>query len=127
MDEHGYPFLVVVTTDSEEHALQVMAERTSFDEEYNDDDGETFEYSIDWIDTELPENEGLLADRDRARAVAVTLEQENARLLQASKALADDLLRMDGTDDSYAIVLAEWPAALALLEAIHEAVTDDDE
>jgi len=44
-----YLFLVEVDTDNKDHAMQVMAERLGYDEQYEDDAGVQFDYQFgDW-------------------------------------------------------------------------------
>ena len=45
-----FTFTVRVTTDTPEHAVQVMSERTGYDEAYDDlaHPGTSFDYQIDW-------------------------------------------------------------------------------
>lgn len=43
-----YRFMVEVETDTAEHAALVMRERLTYDEVLEDDDGEEFEYTIDY-------------------------------------------------------------------------------
>lgn len=54
-----------------------------------------------------------IAERDTARAVAVRLEQENARLVSLIQPLTHDLVRMHADE---AIDLTRWPAASALCQ-----------
>jgi hypothetical protein len=41
-----FQYVVTVETDTEEHADQVMGERLGFDEEYTDEAGVEFDYSL---------------------------------------------------------------------------------
>lgn len=43
----NFYFVVRVRTDTDEHALQVIGERVSYDEELEDDEGVKFDYEID--------------------------------------------------------------------------------
>lgn len=44
-----YIFNVAVDTDTPEHAVQVISERTGYDEQYEDPAGVKFDYRIDWV------------------------------------------------------------------------------
>ena len=44
-----YRYVVVVTTDTKEHADQVMAERMDFDEDYG------FRYSLEYFYADIPQ------------------------------------------------------------------------
>jgi len=57
----------------------------------------------------------VAAQRDRARNVAIRLEQENHALLAAANALREDLIEMHRNG---AIDLGAWPAAQALIDVI---------
>lgn len=46
-----YSYLVTVDTDTQEHADQVMAERTDYDEQYEDEDGVEFDYQFIDVNT----------------------------------------------------------------------------
>lgn len=51
-----YRFIVEVDTDTPEHAVQVMSERTGYDEEYDSlVTGKTFDYQITWS---IPQDDG---------------------------------------------------------------------
>jgi 2-oxo-4-hydroxy-4-carboxy--5-ureidoimidazoline (OHCU) decarboxylase len=44
-----YQFIVEIDADNKDHAMQVMAERLGYDEQYEDDAGVEFAYQIaDW-------------------------------------------------------------------------------
>lgn len=60
----------------------------------------------------------VIAERDRARDVAVRLEQENAAMRIRVVLLARDLASMDA---SCAIDLEAWPAAKALVRHVEKA------
>lgn len=55
-----YRFMVEVLADSEEHARQVMAERTDYDEQYEDSDGNEFYYQFTTV-TMMPTPEDVPA------------------------------------------------------------------
>lgn len=56
----------------------------------------------------------IIKQRDRARATAVRLEQELARLEDNVEALATDLMKMHADQ---AIDLQQWPTAKTLVDA----------
>jgi hypothetical protein len=60
----------------------------------------------------------VAAQRDRARNVAIRLEQENAHLLDLISNIASDLMMMQREQ---AIEIDHWPAAEALLDMIEQA------
>jgi hypothetical protein len=43
-----FRYIVKSTTDTQEHADQVIQERTGFDEQLEDEDGNDFDYSISY-------------------------------------------------------------------------------
>jgi len=44
-----FQFVVTVETDTEDHAYQVMGERLGYDEQYEDEAGIEFDYSLPYV------------------------------------------------------------------------------
>lgn len=49
-----YRTTVTVDTDTPEHAELVLTERLSYDELYDDEAGEQFDYTVDWLRVQTP-------------------------------------------------------------------------
>lgn len=53
-----FQFITTVKTDTLDHAMTVMCERTGYDEQYEDEDGVEFAYSLSFnVHAPIPEDD----------------------------------------------------------------------